>query len=115
MHSGFQALRTSCGMNCRRQPKAKDLSEEVLRDIARISQIWQECRARFGSEGPWLFGRFSILDAMYAPVALRFQTYQLDVGAVEQDYVNTVLNHPAIQEWIEAGKQEAEIIQAFED
>jgi glutathione S-transferase len=115
MHSGFQALRTNCGMNCRRPPKAKDLSEEVLRDIARIRQIWQECRARFGSEGPWLFGRFGILDAMYAPVALRFHTYQVDVGVVEQDYVNTVLNHPAIQEWIKAAKQETEIIPAFED
>jgi glutathione S-transferase len=51
---------------------------------------------------------------MYAPVALRFHTYQLDVGEVEQDYMMSVLNHPAIQEWIEAGKRETEVIQAFE-
>ncbi len=61
---------------------------------------------RSSSNGPWLLGNFSILDAMYAPVALRFHTYQLDVGEVEQNYMMSVLNHPAIQEWIEAGKQE---------
>jgi len=115
MHSGFQALRTCCGMNCRRPPGAKDLPEDVLKDIARIRQIWQDCRARFGSGGPWLMGGFSILDAMYAPVALRFNTYRVDVGAAERDYVNTVLNHPAIQEWMAAGRQETEVIQAFED
>ena len=60
-------------------------------------------------------GGFSILDAMYAPVALRFNTFQVDVGPAERAYVNTVLNHPAIQEWIEAGRQETEVIQAFED
>ena len=115
MHSGFQALRTSCGMNCHRPPGAKDLPEDTLKDIARISRIWQDCRARFGSEGPWLTGRFGILDAMYAPVALRVNTYRLDVGAAGQDYVDKVLHHPAIQEWMEAGRQEAEVIPAFED
>ncbi len=115
MHSGFQALRTNCGMNCRRPIKSKELSEEVFNDIARIRQIWRECRTRFGGEGSWLLGHFSILDAMYAPVALRFHTYQLAAGEVEQNYVNTVLTHSAIQEWTEAGKQETEVIQAFED
>lgn len=115
MHSGFQALRKHCGMNCRRPPKAKELSDDVLKDITRIRKIWQECRAYYGNEGPWLLGHFGILDAMYAPVALRFHIYQLDAGAVELEYVNTVLNHFAIQEWIEAGKQETEIIQMFED
>lgn len=114
MHSGFQALRKNCGMNCRRSINAKELPEEALRDITRIRQIWRECREHHGSEGPWLLGNFSILDAMYAPVALRFHTYQLDVGEVEQDYMMSVLNHPAIQEWIEAGKRETEVIQAFE-
>ena len=60
-------------------------------------------------------GGFSILDAMYAPVALRFNTYRVAVGAAERAYVNTVLSHPAIQEWMEAGRQETEVIQAFED
>lgn len=115
MHSGFQALRTNCGMNCRRPIKTKELSEEVFNDIARIRQIWQECRTHFGGKGSWLLGRFSILDAMYAPVALRFHTYRLAAGEIEKDYVNTVLTHPAVQEWIEAGKQETEVIQAFED
>ncbi len=115
MHSGFQALRSCCSMNCRRLPKGKNLSEEVIKDITRISKIWQDCRNQFADEGPWLLGKFSILDAMYAPVALRVRIYQLDVGTIEQGYVNTIHNDPAIREWIEAGKQETEIIQAFED
>jgi glutathione S-transferase len=115
MHSGFEALRTHCGMNCRRPIKAKKLPEDVFTDITRIRQIWQECREHSSLEGPWLLGDFGILDAMYAPVALRFHTYDVGVGRVEKDYIDTVLNHPAIQEWIEAGKGEAEIIPAFED
>jgi len=115
MHSGFTALRTHCGMNCRRPVKPKNLDQDVLTDIERIRQIWKECRERFGGKGPWLMGAFGILDAMYAPVALRFHTYDLVDGQVEQDYVDTVLGHPAVQEWIETGKNESEIIPAFED
>lgn len=115
MHSGFTALRTHCGMNCRRPVKAKKLDEDVLMDIARIRQIWKDCRERFGGKGPWLMGEFGILDAMYAPVALRFHTYDLVAGQVERDYVDTVLDHPAVQEWIESGKNESEVIPAFED
>ena len=115
MHSGFQALRTHCGMNCRRPVKAKELPEGAHKDTARIRQIWRECRERSRKEGPWLLGAFSILDAMYAPVALRFHTYQLGGGELELGYVQSVLDHPAIQEWIDAGKRETEIIPAFED
>lgn len=115
MHSGFQHLRTHCGMNCRRQPKAKALPAEVYQDIARIRQIWQQCRATFAQRGPWLFGAFGIVDAMYAPVALRFHQYALEAGAAEQAYIATVLNHPAMQEWVRAGQAETEIIPQFED
>jgi glutathione S-transferase len=115
MHAGFQALRIHCSMNCRRQPVAKELPEDAQKDVARIGQIWQDCRERHANDGPWLFGRFTVVDAMYAPVALRFWTYRLDAGPVAQDYVNTVLGHPAMVEWIEAGKSETEVIQAFEE
>lgn len=114
MHSGFQQLRAHCAMNCHRAPKAKKLTAEVNRDIARVRQIWQECRATYGSSGPWLFGEFGIVDAMYAPVALRFHQYALEAGAAEQAYIDTVLNHPAIQEWVKAGQAEAEIVEMFE-
>ncbi len=115
MHAGFTALRTHCGMNCRRPPAPKALPEAVHKDIARINQIWHDCRARHGNDGPWLLGQFSILDAMYAPVAVRFHTYQLDVEPVATAYVNTVLDYPAVVEWIAAGRAETEVIQAFEE
>lgn len=114
MHAGFAALRNHCGMNCRREPAIKDLPDAVHADVARIGQIWQQCRSRYGELGPWLFGRFSIVDAMYAPVALRFHSYRLSGNAESQAYVETVLANPAVREWIEAGKSESEVITAFE-
>lgn len=115
MHSGFAALRTHCGMNCRRPPAPKALPEAVLQDVARIGRIWRECREHFGSHGPWLLGRFTILYAMYAPVVLRFHTYRLETGPALQKYMNTVLDHPAVADWFAAGKAETEVIQAFEE
>jgi len=115
MHTGFANLRSHCGMNCRRPLAAKALPDVVHNEIARIGQIWRECRENHAADGPWLLGRFSILDAMYAPVALRFHTYRLEAGQVAQDYVDTVLDHPAIKEWIASGQAETEVIQAFED
>lgn len=115
MHAGFPALRTHCSMNCRRPPARKELPEAVHKDVARIGQIWQDCRERYAEEGPWLFGRFTIADAMYAPVALRFWTYRLDAGPAAEQYAATVLGHPAMAEWIAAGKAEIEVIQAFEE
>ncbi|MDD5273908.1 MAG: glutathione S-transferase family protein [Methylovulum sp.] len=115
MHSGFANLRSHCGMNCRRQPAAKVLPEVVYKEAARINTIWQECRETYAADGPWLLGPFSILDAMYAPVALRFYSYQLETGNLAQAYVDTVLSHPAVKEWIASGQAETEIIQAFEE
>lgn len=115
MHSGFQALRTHCGMNCRRPVKPKELPENVVRDVERIRQIWNDCKVNHRDQGPWLLGQFSILDAMYAPVALRFHTYQIDAGSEGRDYVNAILSHLAIVDWIESARHEAEVIQAFED
>lgn len=116
MHAGFVALRTHCGMNRRRRPEGKELPDAVLQDVTRIGQLWGDCRERHAHDGPWLFGRFTIGDAMYAPVAQRFRTYQLDAGgAAAELYVNTVLGHPAMTEWIEAGRAETDVILAFED
>ncbi|MDO9161849.1 MAG: glutathione S-transferase family protein [Methylococcaceae bacterium] len=114
MHSGFTALRIHCGMNCRRTPAAKQLPDAVYADIERISQIWQQCRQQHSTEGPWLFGRFSIVDAMFTPVALRFYSYQLATNPEAQTYINTVLENPAVKAWIDAGKLESEIIPEFE-
>jgi len=114
MHSGFTALRSHCGMNCRRTPAAKQLPDAVYADIERIGQIWQQCRQQHSAKGPWLFGRFTIVDAMFAPVALRFYSYQLATNPEAQAYINTVLENPAVKAWIDAGKLETEVIAAFE-
>ena len=115
MHAGFVALRTHCSMNCRRPPTAKAVPEAVKEDVARIVSIWHDCRGRHGAAGSWLFGDFSIADAMYAPVALRFHTYRLSEDPVAGAYVSTVLGHPAMAEWMAAGREEVEVIPAFED
>lgn len=114
MHSGFTALRSHCGMNCRRTPASKQLPDAVYADIDRIGQIWQQCRQQHSAKGPWLFGQFSIVDAMFAPVALRFYSYQLATNPEAQAYINTVLENPAVKAWIDTGKQETEVIAAFE-
>lgn len=114
MHSGFTALRTYCGMNCKRTPSAKPLPEAVHPDIERIGEIWQQCLQRHCHDGPWLFGRFTIVDAMFAPVAIRFHSYQLETNKEAQAYVDRVLACPAVNAWIEAGKLESEVITAFE-
>src|SRR3954466_11365804 len=90
MHSGFAALRNECGMNLHRPVGAKPLSENALADIARIQQIWSDCRARYGKTGPYLFGPFSAADAMYAPVVHRFRTYAVDVASPVRDYMATM-------------------------
>lgn len=73
-------------------------------------QIWQRCRTEYGSGGDWLFGDFSIADAMYAPVTLRFAGCNIPLDETAQAYVQTMLAHPTMIEWIEAGKRETEVI-----
>ena len=114
MHSGFAALRNACPMNIRRAPKPVPLSDPVNADIARIETIWRECREKFGKGGPFLFGKFSIADAMYAPVASRFSTYLLSTGDDTRAYVATILNTSAFKLWQEAALKESWIIPADE-
>jgi len=114
MHSGFAPLRTNMTMNCRGFFPGLGRTVEVAADIERIQRIWTDCRERFGLSGPYLFGAFTVADAMYAPVVLRFKTYAVQLSPIAQEYANTVLALPALQEWIEAALAESEIIPAFE-
>jgi glutathione S-transferase len=104
MHSGFQALREHCPMDfIKRAPKVR-LPKPVAADVRRIVAIWQECRSRRGSGGPFLLGRFSAADAMYAPVASRFRTYLPDLtpygdDGTAQAYVEAIFAMPEIAEW----------------
>jgi len=110
MHSGFQALREHCPMDfVARAPKAR-LPEPVAADVRRIVALWRQCRRAHGSGGPFLAGRFSAADAMYAPVASRFRTYLPDLGPYGDDgtaqaYVDALFALPAMAEW-EKGAQE---------
>jgi glutathione S-transferase len=114
MHSGFSALRSALPMNIRRVGGPIARSEAVQADLDRIDIIWQTCRQNFGRGGPYLFGRFSIADAMYAPVASRFQTYACPISESSRRYVETVLATPAFKSWKESALKEAWIVPADE-
>lgn len=114
MHAGFSELRSAMPMNCRATFPGKGVTEPSRRDIARVVAIWNDCRSRFGTGGDFLFGHFTIADAMYAPVVLRFVTYGVALEGAARGYAETILALPAIQEWLAASREEAEIIEAFE-
>lgn len=112
MHSGFISMRQALPMNIKGHfPKFKVWSKAVA-DIERIMAIWRECLDRYG--GPYLFGQVSAADAMYAPVVSRFRTYDVTLDSVCQAYADRIWTLPAMQEWIEAAKAEAEEIEELE-
>jgi len=105
MHSGFTELRGCCPMNCGLRMELKQTSEQLRADLARIDEIWTEGRARFG--GPYLAGTdFSAVDAFFAPVVFRFQTYGLLQSDSTRSYAEFMLSHAAMQEWYEAALSE---------
>ncbi|HEY3858364.1 MAG TPA: glutathione S-transferase family protein [Gammaproteobacteria bacterium] len=110
MHSGFTAIRGAMPFNCRAQDRHVPISAEIQQEIDRVQSLWQDCRSQHGRGGPWLFGRFSIADAMYIPVALRFITYSVPLDTVARSYADTALDHPAVREWTAAAKQETEVM-----
>jgi glutathione S-transferase len=114
MHSGFMALRNECGMNLHRPIRAIALSADAQADIARIQQIWIECREAYGKFGPFLFGAFGAADAMFAPVVHRFRSYAIAVGPEAQAYMDTMMSLPAFREWTRAGLAETLVIDKFE-
>lgn len=110
MHSGFPHLRQSLPMNCRRRFPGFPIPDNAAIDIARVLEIWRMCRLTYGDSGSWLFGEFSIADAMFAPVALRFHGYDVSLSGAEASYVNTVLQDVAVREWIQAAAVETEVV-----
>jgi len=106
MHSGFQALRNDCPMNVRATNRRVPLTPQLAADIARVDEIWSGCRDGYGAGGGWLFGGFSIADAMFAPVFFRFQTYGAALSAASQTYLQFALNDPALHEWQDAALKE---------
>jgi glutathione S-transferase len=110
MHSGFTAIRSAMPFNCRAHDRHVPISAEIQKEIDRVQALWQDCRDQHGKGGPWLFGRFSIADAMYIPVALRFITYSVPLHAAARGYADTAQEHPAVREWTAAAMQETEVM-----
>ena len=115
MHSGFVPLRSECGMNLHRPIRPVTLSADAKANVARIEEIWRECRARHSANGPFLFGRFGAADAMYAPVVHRFRSYAIDVAPDTKAYMETMMALPAFEEWTREGLAETLVIAKFED
>lgn len=112
MHSGFAALRNEYPMNIRARQRRVPMTAGLRTAIARVDELWTECRQRFGADGPWLFGRYSAADAMYLPVAFRFQTYGSEgLGAIASAYVAHSLADPLLAPWIAAAEAESETIE----
>jgi len=109
MHSGFQALRNECPMDFLSVLGFPDASAQALADISRVAGIWADCRRRFGGGGAFLFGGFSAADAMFAPVASRFRTYEVDLSRFGDDgtaarYRDTMMAMPEMLAWAEGAK-----------
>lgn len=114
MHSGFIPLRKTMPMNIRARGRKVATSAGLEADVARIKDIWRELRMQYAAAGPWLFGQYSIADVMFAPVVFRFLTYGvIEPGAVDE-YMQTVVRDPLVQEWVQAAELEQEVIASSE-
>ena len=107
MHAGFTALRGACPMQLLHQLGGFAPPQAVLDDLDRIETLWALTRSRHGTDGPWLFGRYSLADVFYAPVAARIAGYDLPVGELAGTYVRTTLNDPAFRQWRAMGLTKA--------
>jgi glutathione S-transferase len=108
MHSGFTALRGAMPMNVRNRFPGKGRSADVDADIRRIEEIWKDAK------GPFLFGPFGAADAMFAPVVLRFRTYEPALSSKSQAYVDAMLALPAMREWIAGAEREGEALPKYD-
>lgn len=114
MHAGFTALRRKHSMNVRHvfPPRAPD--DDVLAELGRIMDLWAQARARFGGDGAFLFGGFGAADILYAPVVTRIMTYSLPHARFASSYMDAVLHHPFMQDWIAAAQEEEWVIERYE-
>lgn len=107
MHAEFPNLKKDWPMNCKANVDLF-VSEPIAEEIARIDAIWSCCRRKHGAGGEYLFGRFSIADCMFAPMAIVFKSYGALLSAEAQRYAGTLLAHPVVQDWVAQGRAEPE-------
>ncbi|MDA1371915.1 MAG: glutathione S-transferase family protein [Proteobacteria bacterium] len=105
MHSEFPTLKSEWPMNCKASFRLSP-STELIDEIARIDAIWSCCRRRYGENGNYLYGRFSIADCMFAPVAVCFDAYGAELSGDANTYMQTLLDNPFLQKWITLGRRE---------
>jgi glutathione S-transferase len=112
MHAGFWGVRNNLPQNirARRTLSLESLPAATLQEIERIQFIWSDCKKRYGDSGPWLFGEFTIADVVYAPVALRFLTYDIPVPPAAKFFMDEVESLPAIQQWATESAAETETL-----
>jgi glutathione S-transferase len=110
MHAGFSHLRSRMPMNCEASLPLGLLEVAVQRDVDRMVAMWSDARATHGDGGPFLFGRFSVADAYFAPVVWRFVTYAIALPAPASAYVATMTSLGSMQEWLAAARAEKEFV-----
>lgn len=110
MHSGFTVLRAALPMNIRADRPGLPIPADLQTEIDRVCNIWRDCRKNHGVGGQFLFGGFSIADAVYAPVVARFHTYRISVDKNVKDYIDAVRSLPAMQEWATAAAAETWVL-----
>ncbi|QXG46614.1 glutathione S-transferase family protein [Pseudomonas viridiflava] len=107
MHSGFMSLRSNMPMDLRQDQALEVIPVDTQADIERIVALWAECRKAAREDGPFLFGRPSIADAFFAPVAIRLRTYRVALPDEALAYIETIYQWPAFQRWQQAGLEES--------
>lgn len=113
MHAGFTAIRSQLPMNCRARRKL-EISSEVLIESQRVDLLWSEARDKYRTAGDYLFGEFSLADCMYAPMAMRFHTYGVELSAASRAYMEFLLENSAVRQWQKEAMQETEVIALHE-
>lgn len=114
MHSSFAALRRKHSMNVRQIFPATRPDDDVVADLTRIMAFWAQARARFGGDGQFLFGPFGAADIMFAPVVTRIFTYQLPIARFASGYLDAIIHHPWMQQWIAEAQEEEWVIEQYE-
>jgi glutathione S-transferase len=113
MHAGFGAMRPAMPMNLDKTYEPSAWAADVSKDIARIQGLWRDARAKYCGDGDFLFGTFTIADAMYAPVVTRFKTYGVEMDDVSSAYADAVLGLPAMQKWTADAAEEPWVIDKY--
>jgi len=109
MHSSFSLIRSQMPLNCRAR-KHISFGVDLQHEIRRIDTLWQQLRKTSRNQGEWLFGQFSIADAMFAPMASRFDSYQPVLSETSHQYIHNIRQHPDVKDWYQQSRQETEII-----